>query len=175
MRILSSTAAHCLPELPPVHPASCTSERTYRIVGPLGGEPSVFAECLFVNPVADLAVLGPPDGHNVDVEWDEFIEQHRSLGVSFWRNELPTRAWLLSLDGEWNPCLVRHSVNGGGLWITEAKDGIRGGMSGSPILADEGKVLGLVSVSRGSTEFHTEGGPNPSLRNNLPLWLVEQL
>lgn len=31
------TAAHCLPELPPAHPGSYLHERTYRIVGLLGG------------------------------------------------------------------------------------------------------------------------------------------
>ena len=45
------TAAHCLPHLPSAHPASYTEERTYPgLLGPLGGEPTVWAECLFVDP-----------------------------------------------------------------------------------------------------------------------------
>jgi hypothetical protein len=37
-----------------------TEERTYRdLVGPLGRKKAVCAECLFVNPVADIALLGP--------------------------------------------------------------------------------------------------------------------
>jgi hypothetical protein len=31
------------------------------MLGPLDGEPSIWAECLFVDVIADLAVLGPPD------------------------------------------------------------------------------------------------------------------
>ena len=55
------TAAHCLPYLPAAHPASHIGERTYRpIIGPLGGQPTVSAECYFVDPIADLAVLGSP-------------------------------------------------------------------------------------------------------------------
>jgi hypothetical protein len=56
------TAAHCLPFVPPPHPFSFTKERTYEaLLGPLGRSATVWAECLFVNPIADLAVLGPPD------------------------------------------------------------------------------------------------------------------
>jgi hypothetical protein len=56
------TAAHCLPSLPPAHPMSYLKERTYEaLLGPLGSEPTVCAECLFADPVADIAVLGSPD------------------------------------------------------------------------------------------------------------------
>jgi hypothetical protein len=55
------TAAHCLPEQPPPHSDSYLEERTYKLLARLGAEPDVFAECLFADPVADIAVLGPPD------------------------------------------------------------------------------------------------------------------
>jgi hypothetical protein len=52
------TAAHCLPDLPPADAAAYTQDRTYRdFLGPLGGLRNVWAECVFANPVADLAVL----------------------------------------------------------------------------------------------------------------------
>jgi hypothetical protein len=57
------TAAHCLPHLPPCHACSYTEERTYEgLLAPLGGEPAVWAECLFADPVGDIAVLRSPDG-----------------------------------------------------------------------------------------------------------------
>src|SRR5215469_11793418 len=72
------TASHCLTRplevrrsvddenehavLPPPMPAMYESERTYPdLLGSLDGECNVWAECLFVDPVADLAVLGQPD------------------------------------------------------------------------------------------------------------------
>src|SRR5688572_22382495 len=56
------TAAHCLPRFPEPHPGSYGEERTYPdLLGPLDGEPSVWAELVFADPIADLAVLGPPD------------------------------------------------------------------------------------------------------------------
>jgi hypothetical protein len=63
------TGAHCLPRLPPAHAASAFYERTYQdLLGPLGGDPTVFAECMFVDPVADLAVLGTPDNQDL---WEQ--------------------------------------------------------------------------------------------------------
>jgi hypothetical protein len=60
------TAAHCLPFFPPCFAGSYLEERTYQdILGPLDGTPVAWAECLFVDPVSDLAVLGPPDNQDL--------------------------------------------------------------------------------------------------------------
>jgi hypothetical protein len=56
------TAAHCLPRFPPCHGASYLEERTYsELLAPLGDDLAVWAECLFADPIADIAVLGSPD------------------------------------------------------------------------------------------------------------------
>ena len=61
------TAAHCLPSLPPALPSFGLEARTY---GPLlalrGEEPCVWAVCRFVDPIADIAVLGSPDNPHAD-------------------------------------------------------------------------------------------------------------
>ena len=66
------TAAHCLPELPP--PGDIfTEERTYwHLLARLNSPPSILAECVFVDPVADLAVLGSPDNQEFFDEADAF-------------------------------------------------------------------------------------------------------
>jgi hypothetical protein len=62
-------AGHCLPDIPPCHGFSYTEERTFaKLLGPLGGECTVWAECLFVDPLSDLAVRGPPDKQAL---WEE--------------------------------------------------------------------------------------------------------
>lgn len=49
--------------MPPCLSAAHDRERTYaNLIGPLGAEPTVTAECVFVDPVADISVLGSPDG-----------------------------------------------------------------------------------------------------------------
>jgi hypothetical protein len=57
------TAAHCLPRLPPSLSFSFIEERTYaKLLGPIGRKRTpVWAECCFVDPIADLAVLWSPD------------------------------------------------------------------------------------------------------------------
>ena len=56
------TAAHCLPFFPPCRSASYQGEHTYKsLLGRIGEATAIWAECLFADPVADIAVLGPPD------------------------------------------------------------------------------------------------------------------
>lgn len=73
------TAAHCLPRLPPALATAHAEERTYpELLGPLGKRrPKVWAECEFVDPVADIAVLASPDGqvhYDEEVAYDELTE-----------------------------------------------------------------------------------------------------
>jgi hypothetical protein len=164
------TAAHCLPFFPPCHSCSYLHDRTYEaLLGPLGQKPTVWAECLFVDPIGDIAVLGPPD----DQELSEKHDGYRTLMAA--SAVLPIsdppengRAWLLSLDGRWFRCNVKHS--GGPLCIADAVEGIVGGMSGSPIVADDGSAIGVVCTAGGinGDEAPTEGGPNPRLVYHLP-------
>ena len=169
------TAAHCLPQLPPAYAASSREDRTYReLLGRTDEtQHKVWAECLFADPVSDIAVLGQPDNQAlydqadayVSLVWDAFeleVSEPADRG----------RAWLLGLDGEWGQCIVIHAGQGS-LWIEEAANGIVGGMSGSPILNDEGAAIGVLGTSSGSVDdLHTEGGPEASLRHKLPGWLL---
>jgi hypothetical protein len=68
------TAAHCLPFFPPCCSFSFTEERTYEnLLGHIGVEPSVWAECLFVDPIADIAVLGSPDTQVLGKQADDVL------------------------------------------------------------------------------------------------------
>jgi hypothetical protein len=164
------TAAHCLPFCPPRTSFSYIEERTYeRLLAPIGTEPTVWAECLFVDPIGDIAVLGPP---NIPERSDQY-EQYDILldplePISIADAPAQTSAWLLSLDKRWCQCDVRH--DGGPLWLSGAADGIREGMSGSPVLLSDGSAIGVCTA--GGLEALTEGGPNPRLMDNLPGWLL---
>src|SRR5215469_13553364 len=143
------TAAHCLPFLPP---AQSFFEPKERIFGPLiarlGDEPRACAVCRFVDPIADIAVLGLPANPHAD-EYKALMEAATAFPiadalrnpVNFW---VPGR--LLSLDGRrWFSCTVRHF--GGPLWITHAAEGIRSEMSGSPIVTEIGTAIGVVCTA----------------------------
>jgi hypothetical protein len=154
------TAAHCLLRLPV--PAS--DDLVVHKVGPLG----VLAECLFVDPVADVAVLGPPDPQAAAEQWLDYTHWVQGASVLSIADAPEERgpAWLLSLNGQWFECKVERC--GGGLLISNAAKEIVGGMSGSPIVPDDGSAIGVVCVSCGSGELHTGGGPNPRLAYHLP-------
>ena len=122
------TAAHCLPKLPPAHPMSHTKERTYQaLLGPLGAEPTVWAECLFADPVADIAILSGPDNQALFDQaeaYEEFLDDKVPLAIGDapkqWRKQVastpPTRAasascarlsspWaVVTARRRWRPC-----------------------------------------------------------------------
>jgi hypothetical protein len=174
--------------LPPPHGASFAEERTvFNFLGPLGEKPRVAAEIVFVDPVADIALLGTPDGQELYEEAEayealtegappiplaalEFMRPEHRLpdGNTFLGHPTAVAdAWLLSLEGDWFACRV--SVRGT-LWVTDAAKPIVGGMSGSPIITLAGAV-GIVCLSGGAVDRdHREGGPNPYLP--LPGWMA---
>lgn len=166
------TCAHCLPHMPPATGGIMkTEEKTYpRLVGALDHEPTITVECLFVDPVADVAVLGEPDG---DILWEEaeayhaFVEDREGLPIALEQNaasrgeQQREGAWL-TLEGKW----VHHSLDVTAQWVWTSERS-EAGMSGSPIILDtvRSTVVGVVS----STALH------PRLATTLPAWLLRQL
>ena len=58
------TAARCLPDFTPRNAFAYTEQRTYKtLLGPLGADATVWAECLFVDPIADNGPWRPPLAH----------------------------------------------------------------------------------------------------------------
>jgi hypothetical protein len=171
------TAAHCLPYLPPAHPASYTHERTYaNLLGPLNGALAVWAECLFVDPIADLAVLDSPDGqvlYDESEAYETFMENRPTLRIGALMEACP--AWLLTLGGEWERCLVEPGIRGRSLTVIDAIHGHAPGTSGSPILTEDGHAVGLISVGSetgGKVQVRQPG--QPVLTNDLPAWLLAE-
>jgi hypothetical protein len=188
------TASHCLPTdsagrliLPPSHPGRYLEEGTYqKLLGPLGGEPTVWAECLFADPIADIAVLGSPDNQTLSEQADAYEElvgnavalkvvdapkmvRKRTRARVVMGHRIPPvtyddaggcRARVLSLKGEWLKCMMKRYHRG----LVVADEGLfEGGMSGSPILSLKGGAMGLISTDRQS----------PVLTYCLPAWFFK--
>lgn len=166
------TAAHCLPHLPPCHAAAHWYEKTYKLLGRLDQAPTVYAECLFADPIADIAVLCTPENQEMASEADAYEEL--TNGATY-RVGNPPRSkgggWLLTLDARWARCVVKCS--GDGLWIHDFAGGTQGGMSGSPILTHDRAAIGVVSVGSNARDYGE--GHNPSLAHHLPGWLLRDL
>jgi hypothetical protein len=81
------------------------------LIGPLGAKASIWTECLFVDPIADIAVLGPPDNQSLSAEAEAYEALLVSCtplkigGVIGW--DQPTPASLIALDGRSIDCAVR--------------------------------------------------------------------
>jgi len=86
---------------------SYTEERTYpNLLGPLGKtEPMVWAECLFGDPVADIAILGQPRWARASTTRPPLMNVDRRPSFRIDDAPVSDRAWLLSLAGEWTPCV----------------------------------------------------------------------
>jgi hypothetical protein len=170
------TAAHCLWEedgLPPAQGASYAAERTYDCLGALGGPPGIVsAECVFIDPIADLAALGEPDMPEQPERSTAYLrltEMATPFPLGSLRfdpsGQAVSAACVLSLGGAWFSCRVMSM--GRSLWIEAAAQPICGGMSGSPIILPDGRAVGV--VYQGGDR---ESGPNPLLTANLPAWLA---
>jgi len=166
------TAAHCLPKIPPAMNFSYLEERTYeKLLGPLGSKPTVWGECFFVDPVADIAVIGEPDSQELSDQAEQFralVEAAVPLSLGDCPAEKETAAWMLSLEGEWFRCTAQHF--GGPLITSKGKKPIQGGMSGSPILAADGSVIGVATTSStvGWPKAKEESGTHPRPLCDLP-------
>jgi hypothetical protein len=172
------TAAHCLPILPKPHPASYLQQRTFKtLLGPLGGKRKLWAELLFADPIADIAVLGSPDDQALPEQaeaYEALVEQTVPLTIGdapkqgAKRVQLPVGngsfdvatpgrgdAHALSLDGK----RLTFTVTRTGMWLA-VDDGkfIKAGMSGSPIISPDGHAIALIST----------GPQNPVLVDCLP-------
>jgi hypothetical protein len=77
-------------------------------------------------------------------------------------------ARLLALDGRSFRCKLRAGSRA--LWVKDAAEPMVGGMSGSPILNDDGAAVGIVCTGSGSWS-----GPNPFLMRQLPRWFLDEI
>jgi hypothetical protein len=171
------TAAHCLPHLPPCCSFSYLEERTYqKLLALRGGERTVWAECLFADPVSDIAVLGEPDNQELSEQCDAYRELTQSVVTPLPVAEPGKEAWLLSLEGGvWFRCGVRSPSR---RWLMFADlAGEFAGMSGSPVVSADGAAIGVACLGGedGAGNPTAWQGPNPSLVGNLPGWLLAEL
>jgi hypothetical protein len=165
------TAAHCLPKLPPAHAASLWHERTYRkLLGSLDSSKNeIAAECQSVDPIADIAVLGRPDGQEPELyedatAYDELVDNAPALLIAEARSG---PGWVLALD---KPRWVRTTlcIIVGNYGVSLEMGPNEPGMSGSPILNDAGRAVGIVSVGEESDGKNERSAQQPILLRDLP-------
>jgi hypothetical protein len=174
------TAAHCLPRdrIPTPNLANSVPELTFPdIIGKLASRrTTIWAQLCAFSLTDDFAVFSEPDGQELYEQCEEykkFTKVAVTIGkppdaVEFykWKATPGTAAWVLSLDREWQHCTVH---NNGRFLSIQLDGGVKGGMSGSPIIDANGAAIGLISTSGGDLSL------NPSLMDCLPPWLLRKL
>lgn len=133
----------------------------------------IWGDCWFVDPVADIAILGAPDSQALSEQYDayeEWIERADPIGIGRLRVE-DKRAFVLSLKGEWvqvaSPVRANANLMTRSFWVEDSSP-FEAGMSGSPLVTDDGRAIALIST------ISIGGGPNAApLLNRLPGWLFD--
>ena len=177
-RKLVVTASHCLPHAP-VMPCYSYQETTYaNLLAPLGEEPSVWADCLFFDPVSDLAILGEPDNQELGEESEAYarlVDGRKPFTVAAPETG---EGYMLALDGvTWQPTpLEVHAT----VWGSSLSTGATlAGQSGSPIVDATGRAVALVSIGSEQVDLssgrrtNVDAGPQPILKFQLPSWVLK--
>jgi hypothetical protein len=171
-RRLIITAAHCLPKMPPPITAMYLHEKTWlNLVGPLRGKPGIAVECLFFDPISDLAVLGPPDDQELYEQteaYEAFLESLTPLPIA--EAEETGEAWFLFLDKRWFSGRFDR-IHWGSMWFSKLEQPIFGSMSGSPILNSEGAAIGVVNLGDTNPSAESEEWQT-ALYRNLAGWML---
>ena len=132
------------------------------------------AECLFVNPVADIAVLGCPDEQDPNYNPDAYHELTDEAPVLRVGKARSGPGWVLSLQGRWVRTTIdlHRSIHG----ILLSVDPTFAGQSGSPILSRAGCAVGVIAIGTETVDTKTSSGqrvgPQPILTRELPGWLL---
>ena len=141
-----------------------------------------FTSPIFIDPIADIAVLGPVDDQEPSLgshfkKFCDFSYSVSGLELSTVKPELFTKIPLRvrTHTGEWNPGYGQFCQPSRRSLFCETTQQIIGGTSGSPFLDSTGAVLAVVSHSnemRDEDEFcqATAG----FAARCLPLWVVER-
>ena len=156
-------------------------EYTYRdLLAPLDASPAVWAECLFVDPRADVAVLGQSDNQDLDERAEAYNRLMKDM-AAFPVAAAPPQGrkngagYVLTLDGEWKQGRLKRFGHTLGF---APERYIVPGMSGSPIVSAAGAAIGIISTgSEESVDAAFDGliALNPVLLDCLPAWLTKRL
>jgi hypothetical protein len=166
------TAAQCLPHVPPSIIDPILDQRTFgNVLAPLRSELRVSARCLFIDPIGDLAVLGPVEGEEMVAEvraYETLVQSLAALQVGHVRGE--EAALFAARDRCWFQCTASCSGRGP-LFVRADAAALSASMPGALIITEDGLAVGIVA----SAEDQGGGARQPALADHLPGWLVRDL
>ena len=171
------TAAHCIAYRN--EGAMALGEPFFEKVNTSMGE--LVAAVIAVEPVADIAVLGPPDDQMLfheSQEYEQFCEQTKPVALCSRRKSFtgkipvhilsPSMKWIAGTAIVTRPC--RNTV------YVAAVSEVKSGASGGPIIDKAAALVGLTSIfSVPAKPGGANDGPAPRPRFALPVWAYQDI
>lgn len=160
------TAAHCVEYR--TEGAMALGDHFLEPFTSAGGEKLIVCPVI-VEPVSDIAVLGPLDGQTFyeDCErFEEFSEHTKPVPLCLDEFELlsPFPVYIYGCDG-WTRSTAQLCRRDANLIAFEFGTQFKPGTSGSPVTNESGQLVGIVS--------HDGAAPRPHLA--LPVWICQRI
>jgi hypothetical protein len=166
------TACHCIE----YSIAGTMALGEYYLEGILTKKGNLKVTPIFLDPVADIAVLGGLDGQEFYEEYNQFEEFCRNTPpVKICRNKLEVdkkfKIFIYTHEKKWITGIASLGIPGSHMLWIKADEAIKGGTSGSGVINEIGEIVGIVSWT--SEQDFTGGAQRPLLA--LPLWVCRKI
>jgi len=137
------------------------------------------AQILAVEPVSDIAVLGPPDTQRLPREYDLFQESCNNIKPVpvYMRNDLPEtfRVHIYTHKAKWITGQAKYQKPWNSIYI-ETDEQVENGDSGGPIINDSGEIVGIVSSMNEKYDNQSKcNGFAPLPHLTLPVWVCNRI
>jgi hypothetical protein len=145
-----------------------------KILAALGNPLTISAYCVFADPVSHVAILSnnSEDYRGLD-DWKYRLEIHAPLRPHIAGAGRIQDVWFLSLDEKWVKCQVRVSYDnltfvGPNPNVFGGEPEIDGRLSGSPIIDEEGRAIGMILAPTKAKDRDEWTGHHVVLIRQLP-------
>jgi S1-C subfamily serine protease len=136
-------------------------------------------------PVADIAALGAPDGrvgmYEAAKAFDRFTAETQGVPLFTWGREVgkPIPVQVFTHKQKWLAGTVEPDgfpgTPGGGAVCIMTNERIESGTSGSPVIDSRGRLVGVVTWSRGNDRDGEHPGKIAVASLALPRWLLDRI
>jgi S1-C subfamily serine protease len=133
---------------------------------------------LAVEPVSDLAVLGAVDEPAAAIDYEQFCEETEGvpLAIAEFSIGASVPAYVLTHTGKWITGRISQWQAHAERLSLETDEAITGGTSGSPIVTEDGLLLGVASIGVGQPSHGPEFmGLIPRPHLVAPAWLAKKM
>jgi len=148
---------------------SYLEEKTYKnLLGTLNEPGKVWAECVFADPIADVAILSMPDDQALSEQSDAYEQLSDAVNPLRLREAIEGETvWVLDLDGQFRSGIVKE-VNDTFVQVLGCV--MKPGMSGSPLLGNDGAAISVCVLGFENKMGAHEMTAQRNLPEALPRW-----